>query len=34
MTVWNVVFVGVLVAAFGGMAGVLGYLALRLGRGE
>jgi hypothetical protein len=30
--VWNVVYVGVQVAAFGALAGLLGYLVLRLGR--
>ena len=32
--VWDVVFVGVQVAGFGVLAGLLGYLALRLERGE
>ncbi|MGH3661059.1 MAG: small membrane protein MtfM [Micromonosporaceae bacterium] len=31
---WNVAYVGVVVAGFGAIAGVLGYLALRLGRGR
>lgn len=30
--VWNVVYVAVQVAAFGAVAGLLGYLVLRLGR--
>lgn len=32
--VWNVVYVGVQVAGFGLLAGLLGYLALRLWRGQ
>lgn len=31
---WNVVYVGIQVAAFGALAGLFGYLALRLGRNQ